>query len=275
MNQAEVGRVNPSSHFKRRVLSPRRQSQRLLAAATVLLTLATGAGGAPVSSWPSFLGSRETFAPDVSAAVERVWIEPTLSRTVNGPSAHVPFDVYVTFMDTPEVTAAAARFRKLGSYEIQALDDDRYRANDGDGAQGVAQVLRREPRRSVILSQGQHTGPILGTIRGSALTVLDLEPRADAVDSRLTAYVHIDNRVAAAAARLLVPSFGFLADRKLGEGLRVTTEVAEWAVDRSGGFCEWLAREPVPPMRRDRILAALPRCAAGLGPNGTRSIQSP
>jgi len=211
----------------------------------------------------------------VSAAVERVWIEPTLSRTVNGRSARVPFDVYIAFVDTPEVTAAAARFRKLGSYEIQALDDDRYRANDGDGARGIAQVLRREPRRLVLLSQGEHTGPILGTISGSALTILDFEPREGVVNPRLTAYVYIDNRVAAALARVLIATFGSLADRKLGEGLRVTAEVAEWAVDRSGGFCEWLAREPVPPARRDRILAALPSCAAGLGPNGTRQIQSP
>jgi len=258
--------VNPSSRVKCRVL---------LAAATVLVTLATGASGAPAGPWPSLLGSREAFPPDVSAAVERVWLEPTLSRTVNGRSARVPFGVYVAFVDTPEVTAAAARFRKLGSYEIQALDDDRYRANDGDGARGVSQVLRREPRRRVILSRGEHTGPILGTISGSALTVLDLEPRGDAVNPRLTTYVYIDDRVAAALARLLIASFGFLADRKLGEGLRVTTEVAEWAVDRSGGFCEWLAREPLPPMQHDRILAALPSCAAGLGPNGARQIQGP
>jgi len=257
------------------VRSTRHHAPRLLATATVLLTLATGASGAPAGRWPAILGSREAFPPDVSAAVERVWIEPTLSRTVDGRSARVPFDVYVVFLDTPEVTAAAARFRKLGSYELQALDDDHYVASDGDGARGIAQVLRREPRRLVLLSRGEHTGPILGTIRGSALTVLDLEPREGVVNPRLTAYVYIDNRVAAALARVLIATFGSLADRKLGEGLRITAEVAEWAVDRSGGFCEWLAREPLPPARRDRVLAALPSCAAGLDSNGGRSIQSP
>jgi len=257
------------------VPSPRHHAQRLLAAATVLLTLVTGASGAPARPWPALLGSREAFPPDVSSAVDRVWIEPTLSRTVQGRSAHVPFDVYVAFLDTPEVTAAAARFRKLGSYEIQALDDDRYWASDGDGARGIAQVLRREPRRLVLLSRGEHTGPILGTISGSALTILDLEVRGDVVNPRLTAYVYIDNRVAAALAQVLIPTFGFLADRKLGEGLRVTAEVAEWAIDRSGGFCEWLAREPLPPARRDRMLTALPSCATSPGLERSRLIQSP
>ena len=174
-----------------------------------------------------------------------------------------------------EVTAAAARFRGIGSYEIQALDDDRYWASDGNGARGIAQVLRREPRRLVLLSRGEHTGPILGSISGSALTILNLEPRGDVVNPTLTAYVYIDNRVAAALARALIPSFGFLADRQLGEGLRVTAEVAEWAVDRSGGFCEWLAREPLPSARRARILVALPSCSARPSPEGSRSIQSP
>jgi hypothetical protein len=243
------------------VLSRCQHPERIVAATIALLTLATNARGASAGSWPDLLGSREAFPPEVSAAIDRVWIEPTLSRTVNGRSARVPFDVYVAFLDTPEVTAAAARFRKLGRYEIRLLADDRYWASDGDGARGIAQVLRREPRQLVLLSRGGHTGPILGTISGSALTILDLEPRGDVVNPRLTAYVHIDNPVAAALARMLIASFGSLADRKLGEGLRVTAEVAEWAVDRSGGFCDWLAREPLPPVRRDRILAVLPSCA--------------
>src|SRR5258705_3469059 len=248
---------------------------RLAAAMTLLLALATGASGAPAQPWPPVLGSREGYPPDVSAAVERVWSDPTLSRTVKGRAAHVPLDVYVAFLDTPDVTAAAARFRGLASYEILALDDGHYLASDGDGARGFAQVLRREPRRVVMLSRGEHTGPFLGTISGSALTVLDLEPQQHVVNPKLMAYVYIDSPVAAALARTLIPTFGFIVDRKLGEGLRVTAEVAEWAIEPSGGFCEWLAREPLPRARRDRILTALPSCSRGPGPHGSPSIQSP
>jgi hypothetical protein len=257
------------------VQSPNLQAQRLLEAAAILMTLATGASGGPSERWPSLLGSREGFPPDVSAAVERVWSEPTLSRTVIGRSARVPLDVYVAFLATPEVTAAAARFRKLVSYEIQALDDNRYWASDGDGARGFAQVLRREPRRLVVLSQGKHTGPFLGSISGSALTILDLEAQQNVVASRLTAYVYIDNPTAAALARLLIPTFGFIADRKLGEALRVTAEVAEWAVDQSGSFCAWLAREQVPQAARDRVLTALSSCAPAPGRHRSGSVESP
>jgi hypothetical protein len=244
------------------------ETQGLLAAATLLLTVSTAAADMPARPWPPILGPREAFSPELSATIERVWLEPTLRRTVNGPVAHVPPRVYLAFVDTPDVTAAAARFRKLASYEVQVLGDERYRGDDGDGARGITQVLRREGQQRVILSQGEHTSRFLGTISGSALSVLDLEQRVDSVEPVLTAYVHIDDRVAAALARALIPSFGFLADRKLAEGLRITAVVAEWAIDPSGGFCEWLAAEPIPAARRARVMAALPACARGVAQSG-------
>src|SRR5262249_27571710 len=235
-----------------------------IAAAMALLGLAS-ISGACGTQWPPLLGSREAFSPEVSTAVERVWLEPTLSRTIKGPSARVPLDVYVAFVDTPEVTGAAARFRRIQSYDIHALDEDRYWGDDGDGARFLAHVLRREPRRRVLLTQGQQISPVLGTISGSALSVLDLETQEGQITPRLTAYVHIATRGAAAFARALVPAFAFIADRKFGEGLRVTAAVAEWAVDRTGGFCDWLAHEPIPPVQRDRIQSTLPRCTTPTG----------
>jgi hypothetical protein len=247
----------------------------LAVAVPLLLALATGASGAPARVWPPVLDSRESYPPDVSAAVERVWADPTLSRTVKGRATHVPLDVYVAFLDAPDVTAAAARFRGLASYEIRALDDSHYLASDGAGARGSAQVLRRQSRRVVVLSRGEHTSSFLGTISGSAITVIDLEPQRQGVTPTLVAYVYIDNPLAASLARTLVPTFGFIADRKLGEGMRVTADVAEWATDPSGGFCGWLAREPLRRAGRDRILAVLPVCARPAGSPALGSVQSP
>jgi len=230
-------------------------------ALVLLLGLTAVATGQPLTpAWPKFLVSRDAFPPDVVSAVEHVWSEPTLRRTVQGPPARAPFDAYLAFVDTPDVTAAAARFRKLARYEVEPLDDDRYVADDRDGARGMYRVLVREPNRRVMVSWGQHSGSILGTIRGSALTVLDLTTHDDAVEQTLTAYVRIDNRVAAAIAKLLVPLFGYLADRKLVEGIRVSAAIAEWAVEQPAEFCAWLAQEPLGPERRARILAALPPC---------------
>lgn len=227
----------------------------------LVLTLAPRAAGDPrAGRWPEFLAPPETFPAATAAAVRDVWDGATLSRSVRGRTARVPLDVYVAFVDTPDVTAAAARARDLARYEVQALGDGWYRADDRTGARGVYHVLVREGTRRVILSWGTHAGSILGTITGSALTLLDLEPRDGAVEQRLTAWVKIDSAVAAALARFFVAIFGHVADRKLAEGFAVTARVAEWALERPDQFCLWLDRAPVPAARRERVLAVLPAC---------------
>lgn len=189
-----------------------------------------------------------------------MWADPTLSRTVQGRSARVPYELYVAFVDTPDVTAAAARHLGLAKYEVEPLSDDRYRATDNDGSTGMYQVLVRESHRRVVLSWGEHTGSILGTISGSALTVIKLHPGPAAIEQTLEAYVRIDNALAAVLARILVTIFGSVADRKLAEGSTVTARVAEWAVERSDEFCDWLAGEPVPAARRARFRALASGC---------------
>jgi hypothetical protein len=224
---------------------------------------------ASASAWPPFLPDPADLPPNVVRDVERVWRDPTLSRTVKGRPARVPFELYTAFVDMPEVTAAAARHLELADYTVKRLDNETYQADDHDGARGRYRVLVRTPRRRVILSWGRHTGRVLGSIGGSALTVLDLTERDGAVDQQLTAYVLIDNAVAARLARLLVPVFGGLADRKLAEGFAVTAQVAEWAVNRPAEFQAWVERQPLPRERRQVVLRALHNDGAMASPSLT------
>jgi hypothetical protein len=175
-----------------------------------------------------------------------VWTDPTLRRAAEGRSAPVPFDVYTRFVDSPAVTAAAARHLGLAQYQVRRIGEQLYEADDQRGARGFYRVLVRESGQRVHSLVGQHTGTLLGTIRGEALTVLTFQSAGPVTRQRLTAYVLIENPVAAFLARSLVPLFGDLADRKLAEGFQVTAQVAEWAVSKPVEFCEWLASGPVP-----------------------------
>src|SRR5262249_54737822 len=153
--------------------------------------------------------------------------------------------------------AAAARHLKLADYQARVLEDNWYEADDGNGAHGVYRVLVRTPTRRVILSWGRHSGAILGTISGSALTVLEFQDQGQTVGQNLTAYVLIDYRVAGALARSLVFIFGYVGDRKLTDGFRVTARVAEWAVSRPDEFCAWLSAQAPSDRRTDRLSAAV------------------
>lgn len=231
--------------------------------AALLLLLAAAAGArAADMAWPPFLPARGAFPADIVAVVERTWDQVTFSRTVQGRPARAPFDLYLALVDAPDVTAAAARFRGLARHEVRALGADWYEADDRDGSHGQYRVLLREPRRRVILSWGEHSSGLIGAIRGSALTELLLEPRGAEVSQALTAHVHIDNRVAAAVARLLIVLFGGIADRRLREAFASAGQVAEWAAERPEEFCLWLDGAPVPPGRRARLRPFLPACGA-------------
>ena len=243
----------------------RRKGRALKIAAVVG---ALSAAATPASDWPDFAPPRDALAPGIVSSIERVWSAPTLSRTVQGGSAPVPLATYDAFVDAPDVTAAAARHLKLAAYQVRVLDDDWYEADDGHGARGVYRVVARTPTRCVILSWGRHSGGILGTISGSALTVLDFEDLREAVGQKLTVYVLIENRVAATLAKALAPIFGQFVDRKLTEGFRVTSRVAEWAVSRPDEFCPWLSGQGLADERARRLYAAVecPRAPAVVTP---------
>jgi hypothetical protein len=242
--------------------------------AAVVLAAAIASGARAVTGWPPFLPPRETWSPDVASSIERVWTDPTLTRAVEGPPAPVPFDVYTRFVDGPEVTAAAARHLGLAQYEVRRIGEQVYEADDHRGARGLYRVLVREPGQRVILSWGQHTGTLLGTIRGQALTVLAFQRSGRMTEQRLTAYVLIEHPVAAFLARALIPLFGGLADRKLAEGFQVTAQVAEWAVSKPVESCEWLASGPVPRADLSPVAESVEECrvaAVGRPPSSAGS----
>jgi hypothetical protein len=234
----------------------RRRSSGLV----VALVLAVPVYAAAAERWPSLLPPRTTLPPAIAAGVERVWSRPTITRHIEGERAHAPVALYAALIDAPEVATAAARHLRLAPYDVQRLDADRYHVDDGTGAQGEYHVLVRERSRRVMFSRGRHTSRLLGTITGMALTEIQFEARDGYVGQRLTAWVLIENRFVALLARVLVPLFGQVADRKLQEGFRVTARVAEWAATSPVEFCEWLGRQPFPAQARQPVRLAVRGC---------------
>lgn len=233
----------------------RRVLTKIVPALLVALAVtATAAGDA--ERWPPFVPSPATLPAAIATGVEQAWGRPTFTRHVDGERARAPFDLYVALVDAPEVTAAGARRLGLARYDVRRLGPGWYHADDGAGAQGEYHVLARERTRRVMFSRGHHVGRLLGTITGVALTDLRFEPHGGEVAQRLTAWVVIDNRLAAMLARIFIPLFGQVADRKLQDAFRVTARVAEWAAIHPTEFCKWLGGEAALGEARRPVLAA-------------------
>ena len=183
---------------------------------------------------------------------------PRFLRTARHPSAVVVEDATTfdhlyegadTFEEvyaaiTDELVAAAARHLGIGHYDVREIGPDWYAADDHDGSRGVYHMLSRDDHRRVTLSWGARQSALLGTVSGSALTVLTFTAEGDRTLQRLETYVVIDNAVAAGLARALVALFGHIADRKLARGFEMTARVASWAREHPDQFCVWLAAQP-------------------------------
>ncbi len=234
---------------------------RRLSAFLLVLAVAGAARGETAERWPPFLPPAATLPAAIAAGVEQAWTRPTILRHVDGEAAHAPIDLYAALIDAPEVTAAAARHLGVARYDVRRRGPDRYEVDDGAGAHGEYHVLVRERTRRVMFSRGRHVGRVLGTITGVALTDLRFDGHAGEVRQRLTAWVVIDNRVAALFARLFIPFFGQVADRKLQEAFRAAARVAEWAVSRPAEFCPWLRGESSLSEARQPVLAGA-RCGS-------------
>ena len=235
--------------------------------------LTTGLARAAAPGWPPFLPTSDGYPRPIVRMITQLWTHPTFSREVRAAPAPVALAVYLRFVDAPDLTAAAARNLGLAPYDVEALGDDRYEADDHEGAHGVYQVLLRDGGRRVILSWGSHRGSILGAVAGSALTRLDFAAEEGRTTQHLATHVIIDNSVAARLTRTLLPVFGWLVDRKLTEGFRTTSRVAEWARDKPEEFCRWF-RGALTPERRSE-LAGVFECRSEVaitpGARGARS----
>lgn len=230
-------------------------------AATGLLALTVTPLGSAVGDWPPFLRASEEYPAQIASAVRRLWSDATFTRTVSADSAPVPLAFYLRFVDAPDLTAAAARHRRLTTYHIKRLGDDWYETNGG-GAQGIYRVLVRDGGRRVILSWGTHRGSILGVVGGSALTRLEFAADGSRAAQRLVVNVIIDNGVAAGITRTMLPFFGWFVDRKLTEAFRTTAAAAAWAHDKPDEFCAWLG-DAFAADRRAELLEVFAECANG------------
>lgn len=231
--------------------------------AMMLLALTVTSPASVPGSWPPFLHARDEYPPQIVDAVRRLWLDATFTRTVTADAAPVPLPFYLRFVDAPDVAAAAARHLRLTTYEVTVRGDDRYEAAGG-GARGVYRVLMRDGGRRVVLSWGTHRGSILGTIGGSALTLLEFGDTADGrVTQRLVVNAIIDNGVLASLTKPFLLLFGRFVDRKLTEAFQTTATAAAWAHANPGDFCAWLDRT-VTGDRRAELLDVFDECGSRL-----------
>jgi len=132
--------------------------------------------------------------------------------------------VYVYLLDRPPVAAALVNRLELGLYKAETRGPGRYWGDDGEGTEGLVELVYQDVNHRVYYLEGSHHSRLLPHVTGKAVVMLSMATVQDAagqeaVETTLVSYTRLDNRVLAGLVSLLRPLVGRTVSRKLMKGV--------------------------------------------------------
>lgn len=160
--------------------------------------------------------------------VEAVWacrLQPIVSRytTANkiGPvRTPLPEPVYLYLLDHPVMAAALVNRLDFGLYKAEQREPKEFWVTDGEGTEGVVQLVYQDRTTRIYYVEGSHDGRLLPRVTGKAVVLLSIHPVKDhhgieSIDSTLVAYLRLDNRLLSGILSLLRPLIGNVVNRQV------------------------------------------------------------
>ena len=140
--------------------------------------------------------------------------------------------VYRYLLDRPPMTAALMNRLDLSLYKSEARGPGRVWANDGEGTEGLIELVYQDSVNRVYYVEGTHTSLVLPDITGKAVVFVRMNPIQDgqgygAVETTLVAYAKLNSRVLAGLVSLVRPLISNTVARKLTKGFRVVNRLGQ------------------------------------------------
>ena len=170
--------------------------------------------------------------------VDRPWacrLEPIIASytTANkvGPiKTNLAETVYVYLLDRPPTAAALINRLDLAPYKAESRGPGRYWGNDGEGTEGLVELVYQDRMSRIYYLEGSHHSRLLPNMTGKAVVFVRMTPVKDtkgveAVETTLVSYARIDNRVLSGLMSLLRPLIGGTVTRKLAKGVETVNRL--------------------------------------------------
>jgi hypothetical protein len=138
--------------------------------------------------------------------------------------------LYLYLLDRPPTAAALINRLDLGLYKSEMRGSGRYWGNDGEGTEGIVQLVYQDRTSRIYFLEGSHHSRLLPNITGKAVVLLRMNPvketqGTEAVETTLVSYTKLDNRVLSGLMSLLRPLIGSTVTRKLAKGVEVVNRL--------------------------------------------------
>jgi len=153
--------------------------------------------------------------------------------TVNkvGPiRAALSESMYQYLLDRPPLAAALIKRLDLGLYEAERRGPGRYWGNDGEGTEGIVELVYQDRTSRIYYLVGSHHSRLLPNMTGKAVVLVRMNAvkeasGAEAMDSTMVSYARLDSRILSGLMSLLRPLIGGIVSRKLAKGVEAVNRL--------------------------------------------------
>lgn len=154
----------------------------------------------------------------------------TTANTLGPLKTAMNAQMYFHLLDRPPSAAALINRLDLADYKAEARGPDRWWGNDGEGTEGIVQLVYHDRTTRIYYLEGTHRSRLLPNLSGKAVVFLRMraikEPSGlESMENTFVAYTRLDNRLLSGLASLLRPLVGATVTRKLARGVDIVNRL--------------------------------------------------
>jgi hypothetical protein len=140
--------------------------------------------------------------------------------------------LYLGLLDRPPLAAALINRLDLGLYKSEARGPGRFWGYDGEGTEGIVELVYQDRTSRIYYLEGSHDSRLLPDIAGKAVVFLKMNPvkaadGLESIDSTMVSYTKLNNRMLSGLVSLLRPFIGSTVARKLGKGVETVNRLSD------------------------------------------------
>jgi hypothetical protein len=132
--------------------------------------------------------------------------------------------LYLYLLDRPGTAAALMDRLDIGVYKAETRTPGVYWGSDGEGTEGVIQLVYEDRTSRIYYVEGIHHSRLLPNITGKAVVLLRMNPLvesqgAEAMETTLVSYTRVDNRILSGVLTVFRSLVGSTVAHKLTKGI--------------------------------------------------------